>query len=63
MEAKIVPVISLMLGAATGLIIRDELNMPTYMRIKMATIEHRVLARQKIDREILTLLDPNESEY
>jgi hypothetical protein len=52
-----------MLGAFTGFLVRDELNMPTYMRIKMATIEHRMLARQTINRELLTLLDPNEGTY
>jgi hypothetical protein len=45
MEKRIVPVLSLALGIITGFAMRDELNMPTYMRIKMATIEHRVLAR------------------
>jgi hypothetical protein len=45
MEAKVIPVFALFLGAATGFVIRDELTMPTYMRLKMATIEHRILAR------------------
>ena len=51
-EAKLVPIFSLLLGGATGFILRDELNMPTYMRIKTATIEHRMLSRTKLDIQI-----------
>ena len=51
---------SLSLGAATGFCLRDELNMPTYMRIKMSTIEHRMITRQKLSRGMLSLIDPNE---
>lgn len=59
----VVPLGSLILGASTGFVMRDELNMPTYMRIKTATLEHRMLARQKLNVEILNLLDPNEEEH
>ena len=52
-EAKLVPIFGLLLGGATGFILRDELNMPTYMRIKTATIEHRMLSRTKLDLQIL----------
>lgn len=54
---------SLVLGGMTGFVIRDELNMPTYMRIKTATLEHRMLARQKLSVDVLSLLDPNEAEH
>ena len=63
MEQRIVPVLSMLIGMATGFVVRDELNMPTYMRIKIATVEHRVLARSKLNKEVLTLLDPNEGRY
>jgi hypothetical protein len=59
-EAKFVPIFSLLVGAATGFVLRDELTMPTYMRIKTATVEHRMLSRTKLDLQILKALDPNE---
>ena len=47
------------LGCATGFILRDELTMPTYLRIKMATVEHSILTRRKLDPEMIQMLDPN----
>ena len=50
------------LGMTTGFILRDELNMPTYMRIKMALVEHRILTRKKLNTDVLTILDPNQDK-
>ena len=61
--AKImVPVCMFGLGMTTGFILRDELNMPTYMRIKMALVEHRILTRKKLNTDVLTILDPNQDK-
>ena len=62
-ETRAVMFFSFGLGATTGFMLRDELTMPTYMRLKMATIEHRMLARQRLNRDLLTMLDPNEGKY
>ena len=59
-KAVLVPSAMFTLGMATGLALRDELNMPTYMRIKMALVEHSILTRRKIDPEVLQGLDPNQ---
>ena len=34
------------LGVSTAFVIRDELTMPTYMRIKIALVEHSILTRR-----------------
>jgi hypothetical protein len=47
------------LGAATGFVLRDELTMPTYLRIKMSMVEHSILTRRKLDANVLSMLDPN----
>ena len=49
----LVPVGMFGLGTATGFVLRDELNMPTYMRIKMALVEHSILTRKKLDFDTL----------
>ena len=56
----LVPAFMFSLGMATGLVMRDELNMPTYLRIKMALVEHSILCRSKLDPEVLYSLDPNQ---
>lgn len=55
----VVPVGMFGLGLATGFVIRDELNMPTYMRIKMALVEHSIVTRKKLNGDVLQVLDPN----
>jgi len=55
----LVPAGMFTLGMASGFLIRDELNMPTYMRIKMALVEHSILTRKKVNSDVLTILDPN----
>ena len=64
MSAKtIVPFGMFALGMSTGFLIRDELNMPTYMRIKMAMVEHSILTRRKLNFNILQQIDPNQGSY
>jgi hypothetical protein len=48
---------SLILGAFTGLIFRDEVYFPTYLRIKVALTEHRKLTRQELDSDLLDIVD------
>jgi len=48
-----VPVFSLTLGLVTGFVLRDELTMPTYMRIKMSIVEHAILSRRRLTPELL----------
>ena len=55
----LVPASMFTLGMASGFLIRDELNMLTYMRIKMALVEHSILTRKKVNSDVLTILDPN----
>ena len=50
------------LGLVTGFVLRDELNMPTYMRIKMALVEHSILTRKKLNSDVLSILDPNQGK-
>ena len=58
MLAKIFrPASSFTLGAATAFWIRDELNMPIYLKIKVAMIEHRLLTRQKLPQDLLSIVD------
>ena len=57
-----VPVSMFGLGLATGFVLRDELNMPTYMRIKMALVEHSILTRKKLNADVLQVLDPNQGK-
>ena len=52
-----IPIQSFTLGAVTGLWFRDELNMPIYLKIKVALIEHRILSRQKLTSDLLSVVD------
>jgi hypothetical protein len=45
------------LGVSTAFVIRDELTMPTYMRIKMTLVEHSILTRRKLSTDLLTIVD------
>ena len=57
-----VPVGMFTLGMATGFVLRDELTMPTYIRIKMALVEHAILTRRKLNTDVLGVLDPNQGK-
>jgi hypothetical protein len=47
------------LGVSTAFVLRDELTMPTYMRIKMALVEHSILTRRQLSTDLLTIIDQN----
>jgi len=47
----------LLLGAATGFVVRDELSMPTYMRIKMSTVEYHIMSRKRLSPDLLNIID------
>ena len=53
---------SVVLGAITGFFYRDELNLPTNMRIKVALLEYNLLSRRKLDTDILDIVDPTTSK-
>ena len=55
----VVPLGMFSLGAATGFVLRDEMTMPTYMRIKMALVENNILTRRKLNADVVQMLDPN----
>ena len=54
--------LSFLLGGVTGLFYRDELYFPTNMRIKVAVLEYNLLTRQKINIDLLEIIDPNQSK-
>lgn len=58
----VLPAFSILLGCATSFIVRDEMQMPTYMRIKMSTVEHHILSRRKLNPDLLSIIDPNEGK-
>ena len=60
MQKVAVPVSFFGLGLATGFVLRDELTMPTYMRIKMSLVEHSILTRRKLSSDTMRVLDPNQ---
>ena len=37
--------------------IRDEMNMPVYLKIKMALIEHRLITRRPLSADLLSMID------
>lgn len=51
--------LSFLLGGITGLFYRDELYFPTNMRIKVAVLEYHLLTRQKLNTDLLDIIDPN----
>jgi len=57
----ITPAVSLVIGAATGFFYRDELHFPTNMRVKVAFMEYAMLTRQKLDIDIVDIIDPQSS--
>ena len=54
--------VSLTLGGLTGFFIRDEMYMPTYLKIKMATMQHRKIVRQSLSSDLLSLIDEHHGE-
>lgn len=52
---------SFVLGSVTGLFFRDEVNFPTYMRIKVAILEYNLLTRQRLNTDLLDIVDPSSS--
>lgn len=61
MKSLIIPS-SFLLGSITGFFFRDEFNFPTNMRIKVAILEHHLLTREKLDTDLLDIVDPNTSK-
>ena len=53
---------SFTLGAITGLFYRDEAFFPTNMRIKVAVLEYHLLTRQKLNTDLLDIIDPNQAK-
>lgn len=53
---------SIVLGSITAVFIRDEMSFPTNLRIKRAVLEHRLVTRQRIDADLLEIIDPNSSK-
>lgn len=63
MKAALTTIIgSFTLGASTGFFYRDELYFPTNMRLKVSVLEHNLLTRQKLNTDILDIVDPNSSK-
>jgi len=47
-----------MIGAASGFFYRDEVFFPTNMRVKVAVMEYSMLTRQKLDMDLVDIIDP-----
>lgn len=62
MSSLVTPVVASLLGAATAFYYRDEAFFPTNMRIKVAMLEYHVLTRQKINMDVIDILDGNNSK-
>ena len=60
--SKLTPVLSFILGASTGFYYRDELFLPTNMRLKVAVLEYHMLTRQKINMDLLDVLDSSNAQ-
>jgi len=50
-----------LLGGVTGFYYRDEAFFPTNMRIKVAVLEYHMLTRQKVNMDVLDIIDGNNS--
>ena len=55
------PLISLILGGITGFYYRDELFLPTNMRLKVALLEYTMLTRQRLNMDLVDILDPGNA--
>jgi hypothetical protein len=53
---------SFVLGTISGLLLRDEVNFPTNMRIKVAILEHHMLIREKVNTDLIDIVDSNTSK-
>jgi hypothetical protein len=62
MTNLVTPCLSLILGAVSGFYYRDELFMPTNMRIKVALLEYHMLTRQKLDMDLVDIIDPGNQK-
>lgn len=51
-----------LLGSVSGLVYRDELYFPTNMRIKVAVLEYYLITRQKLNRDLIDIIDPNSAK-
>ena len=60
--SKFTPIVSLLLGVSTGFYYRDELFLPTNMRLKVAVLEYHMLTRQKINMDLLDVLDSSSAK-
>ena len=52
------PIISFTLGATTAFFVRDEMNFPTYLRIKQAYLTHMERTMQEPSEIVLRIIDP-----
>jgi hypothetical protein len=55
------PLVASLLGAVTAFYYRDEVFFPTNMRIKVAMLEYHMLTRQKLDMDVVDILDGNNA--
>jgi hypothetical protein len=46
----------------TAFMVRDEMNMPVYLKIKMALIEHRLITRRPLSADLLSMIDQKHGE-
>ena len=54
----VAPIISLGLGATTAFFLRDELNQPTFLRIKEAYLINKKTLREEPSEVYLKIIDP-----
>jgi len=52
---------SVLLGGITGFYYRDEAFFPTNMRIKVAVLEYHMLTRQRVNMDVIDIIDGNNS--
>ena len=50
------------LGMSSAFFLRDELNFPTYLKIKQAYLIHRARMMEEPNQDILKIIDPNLAE-
>ena len=52
-------VVSFFLWMSSAFFLRDELNFPTYLKIKQAYLVHRARMMEEPNHDILKIIDPN----
>ena len=52
------PLAAFTLGAVTGLTLRDQFEMPTYMRIKFALLQFYISTGQQPNFDVMDAIDP-----